>query len=429
MEIPHNKDAEEAVLACCINGGDTNIFETSQPLLSSKDFYFEDHLLVWESMCELSSESTTIDLITVTERVTSKNPNMRLTTMEISDKVHTSVGLMNYIDIILKKSQLRAMRREYMTALDKIKEDKDPQVIQDDITRELDGFKPREKEVTHIKNSLDVIKDEFEAMARGDFKHEYIMTHIPHLDEKIKLELGCVFTIAAPTSVGKSALSMNIAMRSCSKDKTPTLVFSLEMPQKQLTKRMIGAMSKSNTKQIEEAVASHKTIDKVNNAIDKLNVMPLHTIHTVKSINQIASDVRRYKKEKGIKLVVIDYLQLIPFDAGRMGKADGIAMISQKIKQIALENDVAIILLSQLNREGARSDRPDLYHLKDSGSIENDADIVLIMNCKNNDPESAKFTDDYGTYMHINYVIGKNREGERGVRGFFKFYSSYGIFY
>ena len=129
MEIPHNKDAEEAVLACCINGGDTNTFETSQPLLSSKDFYFEDHLLEWESMCELSSESTTIDLITVTERVTSKNPNMRLTTMEISDKVHTSVGLMNYIDIILKKSQLRAMRREYMTALDKIKEDKDPQAM------------------------------------------------------------------------------------------------------------------------------------------------------------------------------------------------------------------------------------------------------------------------------------------------------------
>lgn len=188
-------------------------------------------------------------------------------------------------------------------------------------------------------------------------------------------------------------------------------------------------MSKSNTKQIEEAVASHKTLSKVHKAIDKLNDMPMHTIHTVKSVNQIASDVRRYKKEHGIKLVVIDYLQLIPFDAGRMGKADGIAMISQKIKQIALENDVAIILLSQLNREGARADKPDLYHLKDSGSIENDADIVLIMNCKDNDPEACKFTDDKGTYMHINYVIGKNREGERGVRGFFRFYSSYGIFY
>ena len=112
-----------------------------------------------------------------------------------------------------------------------------------------------------------------------------------------------------------------------------------------------------------------------------------------------------------------------------MGKADGIAMISQKIKQIALENDVAVILLSQLNREGARSDKPDLYHLKDSGSIENDADIVLIMNCKENDPELAKCTDNFGPYMHTNYLIAKNREGERGVRDYFKFYYKQGRFF
>ena len=112
-----------------------------------------------------------------------------------------------------------------------------------------------------------------------------------------------------------------------------------------------------------------------------------------------------------------------------MGKADGIAMISQKIKQIALENNVAIILLSQLNREGARSDKPDLYHLKDSGSIENDGDIVLIMNCKENDPELAKCTDKFGPYMHINYLIAKNREGERGVRDYFKFYYKQGRFF
>ena len=112
-----------------------------------------------------------------------------------------------------------------------------------------------------------------------------------------------------------------------------------------------------------------------------------------------------------------------------MGKADGIAMISQKIKQIALENNVAIILLSQLNREGARSEFPDLYHLKDSGSIENDADIVLIMNCKDNNPEAAQSTDNFGPYISINYLIAKNREGERGVRGKFKFYACQGRFF
>ena len=169
-------------------------------------------------------------------------------------------------------------------------------------------------------------------------------------------------------------------------------------------------------------------LSSVDTAINKLNDLPIHSIHSIKNVNQLARDVRRYKKEHKIKLVVIDYLQLIPFNAGRMGKADGIAMISQKIKQIALDNDVAIVLLSQLNREGARSEYPDLYHLKDSGSIENDADIVLIMNCKDNDTESSKAVDDFGSYMSINYLIAKNREGERGVRGSFKFYAMYGIF-
>ena len=214
MEIPHNQDAEEAILSCCINGIEQNTFEKAQPLLNSKDFYFDDHQLIWESMCELSSESTAIDLITVTERVASKNPDMRFTTMQIADKMQSGLALMNYIDIVLKKSRLRAMRREYMNALDKIKQDADPQAIQDDIQKELDGFKPREKEVTHIQNSLSVIKDEFEAMANGEFKHEYILTHLPHLDQKIKLELGCVLKIDEQTSVGKYALSINIEMRS-----------------------------------------------------------------------------------------------------------------------------------------------------------------------------------------------------------------------
>ena len=131
MEIPHNQDAEEAILSCCINGTQQNTFEKAQPLLNPNDFYFEDHQIVWESMCELSGESTAIDLITVTERVASKNPDMRFTTMQIADKVQTGTALMNYIDIVLKKSRLRAMRREYMSAIDKIKQDADPQEIQD----------------------------------------------------------------------------------------------------------------------------------------------------------------------------------------------------------------------------------------------------------------------------------------------------------
>ena len=429
MEVPQSKDAERALLASCIQGGNEFKFEKAFKLLNEEDFYYEDHQVIWSSLKKLSNESKPIDIITVCDKVKATHPELFHTTMEIADDVFSNIGFNEYIDIILNKSKLRAIRREYSLALEKINTDVSPDDILDHVSKELDKYVPKEKEITHIKNSLDLIEDELDSMISGDYKPNYIKTHFKHLDSKIKLESGCVFTIAAPTSVGKSALSLNIALRAAARDNISTLIFSLEMPQKQISKRMIGTLSNLDLKRTEEQVETSQNIAKIKDSIQKLKSIPIHTLHSVKSINTLAGDVRRFKKEKNIKLVVIDYLQLIPFDSGRMGKADGIAMISQKVKQIALENDVAVILLSQLNREGARADRPDLYHLKDSGSIENDADIVLIMNCKDNDPEAAKSSDDYGPYMTINYLIAKNREGERGVRDYFKFYFREGRFF
>ena len=120
---------------------------------------------------------------------------------------------------------------------------------------------------------------------------------------------------------------------------------------------------------------------------------------------------------------------MIPCNSDKEGRAEAVAGVSQRIKQIALDNDIAIILVSQLNREGSRCDNPDLFHLKDSGSIECDSDIVLLMNYKDNDAELAKTADKYGEHMKIEYVIAKNREAERGVRGFFKFYYLQGRFF
>lgn len=429
MQIPHSRDAEESLLSCCIKGGDRLVFEGVQSSLTTEDFFFEEYQQIWDTLNELSESNTPIDIVTVTELAKGKNDELVHTIINLDCLERSTLVVPEYVKIILNQSKLRTLKREYTLALEKISANTSADDIVSEVNEEIDKLRPQEKDTTHIKNSIDIIRDEYDRMASGEYKHEYIKTHLNHLDDKIKLELGCVFTIAAPTSVGKSALSLNIALRAASKDKFPTLIFSLEMPQKQITKRMIGTLSNLDLKRTEELVETPENRAKINEAMDKLNNIPLHTIHSVKSINTLASDVRRYKKEKGIKLVVIDYLQLIPFNSSKMGKADGIAQISQKVKQIALENDIAIILLSQLNREGARSERPDLYHLKDSGSIENDADIVLIMNCKDNDPESAKTSDSYGPYMNINYLIAKNREGERGLRDNFKFYYKEGRFF
>jgi replicative DNA helicase len=427
MLVPQNKDAEEAVLACCIIGEEENVFDKARRHLKDKDFYLDEHRDIWEAMVQLRNKSVPIDEITLSEEL--GDSETKHLPMLMANKVQTTLSLMHYIDILLEKSRLRTIRSQYSLALERMKNNDESQDILDAVHKELDKHVPREKETTHIESTLDEIQEEFDQMASGEYKHEYIKTHIPHLDEKIKLELGTVFTIAAPTSVGKSALSLNIAMKSASKDKFPVLIFSLEMPQKQISKRMLGALSKTNLKSIESNIKEPSYAMRLKDAGDKLRTLPIHTVHSVKSVDQIASDVRRFKQRYGIKLVVIDYLQLVPFNADKMQKADGVAMISQRIKQVALDCNVCVLLLSQLNREGATSNQPSIFQLKDSGSIENDCDICLLMNYKNNDMQSATGYDNKGQYSKVNYFIGKNREGESQVRGEFKFYACYGIFY
>ena len=114
-------------------------------------------------------------------------------------------------------------------------------------------------------------------------------------------------------------------------------------------------------------------------------------------------------------------MQLIPFDS-KKGKAEGISHISHKIKQMAIDLNIAVILLAQVNREGAKSGKLKLYDLKDSGDIENDADIVLLMYPSEGDFESSKAIDDKGPYTKLYYEIAKNREGQRDIGGMFKFY-------
>jgi replicative DNA helicase len=235
-------------------------------------------------------------------------------------------------------------------------------------------------------------------------------------------------TVAAPTSCGKSALALFIALQAVKKDGHSCLIFSFEMPQKQLTKRMIQIMSGVNLRTVEERTASEVQVQRVKDIAKEIETLPIHTAHSVRGADDLFSQTRRYVNKKGVKLVVIDYLQLIPFNSNKMSKNDGIANISHRIKQMALELNIAVILLAQVNREGAKRGALDVYDLKDSGDIENDADVVLVMYPSGGDVESSKDKDYNGPYTNLIYKLAKNREGERGVEDFFKFYHCTGRF-
>tara|TARA_Y100000992_G_C21245171_1_gene482889 strand:- start:906 stop:1514 length:609 start_codon:yes stop_codon:yes gene_type:complete len=201
------------------------------------------------------------------------------------------------------------------------------------------------------------------------------------------------------------------------------------MPRKQVLKRMTQALAGANLRQIQEQVMAQDKLDRVNQALDELSKVPLYTIHTIKGPKDLASKARNLVRKHGIKLIVIDYLQLIPWSSKASSKTEGIADISHQIKQMALELDVAILLLSQVNRDGAKRETGlSIYDLKDSGDIENDADIVLLLWPKNGDIEGAKSHDDKGPYTELQYNVAKNREGERGIGGYLKFYHCFGRF-
>jgi replicative DNA helicase len=294
----------------------------------------------------------------------------------------------------------------------------------------LSNLRAAESGVERISSSVEVLSKEFEEMQAGTFVRDVVRTHIPHLDEKLGaggIGAGEVCIIAAPTSCGKSAVAINIALRAAKIESIPAAIFSFEMPQKQIARRMVQTMSGVNLRQIEENVATPAKVKAVNESSALLSKLPIFTSHSVKGADDLRSQIRLMVKNHGVKLVVIDYLQLIPYGKN-VGKTEGISSISHKIKQIAVELEIGVLLLAQVNREGAKRESGlSLYDLKDSGDIENDADAVILMWPENGDVENAKKVDQHGPHTELQYSVAKNREGERDVRGIFKLYHCVGI--
>jgi replicative DNA helicase len=436
---PNNPDAEDAVLACCLIEDSPHNYNSVTEFVTADDFYFYRNQCIFRALGKLVEDSLPLDEIHLVEQLTRDNNLDEVggisAIYSIMGKVETSMQMKYYADIVREKSNLRKMNRAYRTANESIIAQTDKaEDIKHRVDEAVNNIQFVKEKPNDLKDTAETIKEEFRQMMNGEFTTDALPTHIGDLDLQLGnggIAPGEVVTLAAPTSCGKSALALNIALKSVTHNNAPCAVFSLEMPQKQLFKRMTQTLAGVNLKQIQAGVISEDNMKKVDDAIDQLHSVPLYTSHTVKSAEDLASQLRKLVDKQGVKLAVIDYLQLIPFNSGKVGKAEGIANISHKIKQLALELNIGILLLAQVNREGAKREggRLDIYDLKDSGDIENDADVVLLMYPYQGNFEDSKMTDSSGAYTLLEYKIAKNREGERGITGTFKFYHITGRFY
>lgn len=437
---PHNSEAEQRLLATCIHDGiregNTSLLDDVSNIVEAEDFYVYKHKLLFECLQALANANKPLDEITIHEHLKAAGS---------VDEVGGAVGLYSLMEgpstrsqalffahTLVEKARLRSLLRSCRVASEKAEKESP---TYDEIRAELEAeitAKPKlGMNTAKISTSTEELKKEIQMMKDGEFTPDVIRTHIGRLDSFLGnggIAAGEVLTLAAPTSCGKSAWALFVALNAVKKEEKATAIFSLEMPQKQLTKRMTQIISGVNMRNVQERNVTDAESKRVDDAIDNLGEMPIYSSHSVKSADDLVSQARSFVNNHGVKLIIVDYLQLIPFNSNKMGKAEGIANISHKIKQMALDLNVAVILLAQVNREGAKRGGLELYDLKDSGDIENDADVVLLMWPSNGDVESSKDKDYSGHYTNLLYKLAKNREGERGIGCFFKFYHGTGRF-
>lgn len=435
--LPKNLEAEQALLSCLCVEGTTDAYDSIASTVKKEDFYEYKNSLVFNAISSLASKGDAIDIISLCEELKQlgnlEDVGGSIEVMARTDRVTTSTSTKYFASIVREKSKLRDMIKSFRIGLeDSLSEEKKAHEISGAIQSKLIELEVGSDDKSPVKESVNDLKKDFADMLSGEYTHSAVETHIGHLDEKLGcrgIGLGEVMVIAAPTSCGKSQLALNICARNISRDNTPCGVISLEMPQKQIIKRLTACMSGVPLAKIQDNVASEDDMLMVNDALEQIEKAPLYTIHSVKNINDLTAQIRALHRRHQVKLVVVDYLQLIPFSSAN-SKAEAVSDMSHKIKQLALDLNIAIVLLSQVNREGSRSHEGlELYHLRDSGDIENDADVIVLMWPFNTDLADSKRTDATGTYALMKYKIAKNREGERDLKGQFKFFNQYGRFY
>ena len=437
-KIPQNVSAEESVLATCLKDDSTEFFDTISHTLSAEDFYLYKHQVIFKCISDIATRGDSLNEITLVEELKKRNALDEVDgasgIIYLMDKVASPLQAPSLVKIVREKSDLRKLIRSLRINLEKAEAESDDfNVIKGNLENDFLELEKGGKDDFSLSKSIEILENEFQDQIDGKYTQESVKTHIEHLDAVLGcsgIGLGEVMVISAPTSCGKSQLALNIATRAMMRDKVPCGFFSLEMPQKQIAKRMVTIKSQANLKQIQERVISDSHMKRVTEACNDIKEFPMFTVHNIKNISDLCSYARTMVRKHKVKLLVIDYLQLIPWDNKNMSKNDAIADISHTIKQLALELNIGILLLSQVNREGAKRDGGlAIYDLKDSGDIENDADVILLMWPENGDIEASKRLDGNGPYVNMKYNIAKNREGERDVKGKFKFYHSKGLFY
>lgn len=416
---PHDTEAEQAVLGSMLT--DQDAAASAIEVLKVEDFYREDHKAIYEAILNLYNRAEPIDIITLKAELTSIGKFEQVGGIEylaeLPEKVPTTTNADKYIKIVEDKSMLRSLIK---TANEIQALGYDPMQEVEDIvdTAEKKIFNlvqgKNQKGYTAVK---DILVESF-ALLEQLYNQKQHITGVPtgfaDLDYKTAgLHNSDLILIAARPAMGKSAFALNIASYAAVKANVPVVIFSLEMSKEQMVNRILASEAMVDSNKIRTGKIEDEDWAKIAEATGILSEAPIFIDDTPGiSMTEIRAKCRKLKMEKNIGLVVIDYLQLIAGNSKRAGSREQeISEISRSLKILAKELNVPVIALSQLSR--APEQRPDhipmLSDLRESGAIEQDADIVMFLyrdDYYNEETEKKNIAE---------VIIAKHRSGSVGT--------------
>lgn len=421
-QLPHNIDAEAALLGCLIIDADVqgDILES----LREEDFYQESHRLILNAMKEIFASRKTVDTVTLTDRLRNNGTLERAgglqTIIDLVDNTPSAANYKEYLAIVRRDAVNRSLIRAAKDIIENSQKVPEERAALDfaekkvyDISKEEDG-----SNLENLKDNVIIqqVLNKFEAIQDDPNAFQGLETGFTHLDRITHgLQKGTLIVLAARPGVGKTSLAMNIVEHACLTNGKVAAVFSLEMPRAEIVQRLLCAHAEVSMEKALSGQLSQKEWRNLILAGDRLTKSKIY-IDDSSAITpqEILSKCRRLSSaEGGLDLIMIDYIQLMNSGekqgGGEFNRQQEIASITRFLKIMSKELNVPVLALSQLRR--IQTKEPQLSDLRESGAIEQDADIVMfISRADMAGGEEAKTAVTGATELHI----AKHRSGSQG---------------
>jgi replicative DNA helicase len=416
---PQNLEAERSVLGGILleNRAMPNVVE----ILREEDFYRDAHRKIYQAMVDLSERNHPVDLITLTEEVNRKGSLQEVGgavyLASLADEVPTAANILYYAKIVKEKSVLRRLieaateiaRQGYEEPEDAVSflDRAEQTILEVSRSQQRQGFVPLRAVLQETFQSIEKLYDK-QGMLSG------VGTGFVDFDHKTSgLQRSDLVILAGRPSMGKTALALNIASHVALKEGLPVAIFSLEMSREQLATRLLCAEARVDGSKLRSGYIKKSDFPKLTKAADVLSRAPIFIDDSPSMhVTEMRGKARQMRREHGVELIIIDYLQLMQGSGRFENRVQEISEISRSLKRLAKELNVPVLALSQLNRgvENRPDKRPMLADLRESGAIEQDADLIAFVY-----REEFYFRDKPECRGKAELIIGKQRNGPVGT--------------